>query len=89
MAKKYKVNQGFITQQLKDKTIIFSGERSIMFTLNETAAYIFNCIKRGLNEEKIADSIQSYYNVDSKTAKEDLDTCLEVLIKKKIISPKN
>lgn len=87
-ARKYKLNQGFITQKLKDKVVIFSGERSRMYTLNETAAYILNSLKLGWSEEKIQDRIQTSYKIDIKTAKDDVSSCINELVKKQIISIK-
>ena len=45
--KVYKINQGFVTQKINNKTTIFSGEDSVLYTLNETAALIFSGIKLG------------------------------------------
>lgn len=83
---KYKINKGLITQKLDDKTVIFDGEESILYTFNETAGYIFKKIKSGEDEEKIIDLIVKRYQIKPETAKKDLKDLLVDLKKKKIIS---
>ncbi len=85
MPKKYQVNTGFIIQQLQDKTIIFSGERSAMLTLNDTAAYILKCIKKGWNDERIADELQKKYEIKKDYAKKDIEECIQILLDKELI----
>ncbi len=84
-AKKYKLNQGFVTQKLKDKIVIFSGERSLLFTLNDTAAFIYNGIKLGWDEEKIIKSICVKFDVNESRAGKDVNECIKDLIKKNIL----
>ena len=36
---KFKINKGFITQKMDDKTVIFDGEESMLYSFNETAVY--------------------------------------------------
>ena len=82
---KYKINKGLITQKLDDKTVIFDGDESILYTFNETASYIFKKIKSGEDEEKIVDLIVKRYQVKPEKAKKDLRDLLVDLKKKKII----
>lgn len=84
---KYKINKGLITQKLDDKTVIFDSEKSILFTFNETASYIFKNLKKGLSDEKIITKIVQRYSVSLEKAKKDLKTLLSDLKKKKIILP--
>lgn len=82
---KYKINVGFITQKIGDKTTIFSGERSILFTLNETAAYMFNGLKLGWEKKKIINGLMDRYEISKDEAKEDLEKFTQKLLKKRII----
>lgn len=84
--KSYKLNQGFITQKINNKTTIFSGEDSVLHTLNETAALIFNGIKLGWNKNKIAEKLMDKYGIGQKKALQDIDILLDELLSKKIIS---
>jgi hypothetical protein len=84
--KKYKLNLGFITQKIDDQYTIFSGEDSILHSLNDTAAYIFQGIKLGWNESKIIDGLVLKFNATPNQAKQDLVEFTELLLKKNIIS---
>ncbi len=83
---KYKLNQGFITQRIGNKTTVFAGEESILFTLNETAAYIFNGIKLGWTKEKIVEGLVKKYGASKIQAEKDILGFTQELLKKKIIS---
>ena len=82
---KYKINKGFIVQKLDDKTVIFDGEESVLYTFNETASFIFKKIKSGEDEEKTVDLIAKRYQIKPEKAKKDLKDLLVDLKKKKII----
>lgn len=84
--KKYQVRKGFIIQKLDDKTVIFDGEESILYSFNETASYIFKKIKRSWNEKKIIQGLVKRYKIAEKRAKKDVSELLRDLKKKKIIS---
>ncbi|MEK7597030.1 MAG: PqqD family protein [Patescibacteria group bacterium] len=83
---KYKINKGLITQKLDNKTVIFDGDESILYTFNETASYIFKKIKSGEDEERIINLIVKRYQIKPEKAKKDLRDLLVDLKKKKIIS---
>ena len=85
---KYKINKGFIIQKLDDKTIIFDGEESVLYTFNETASFIFQKLKKGWEEEKIVSDLVKKYQVKEKRARKDLKDLIGELLKKKIISKK-
>ena len=82
---KYKINKGFITQKLDDKTVIFDGEESMLYTFNETASYIFSKLKIGWEKEKIIGGLAKIYKVKEKKAEADLNDLIKDLLKKKII----
>ncbi|OIO15053.1 hypothetical protein AUJ73_01370 [Candidatus Gottesmanbacteria bacterium CG1_02_37_22] len=84
--KKYKINKGFIIQKLDGKTTIFDGEESLLYTFNETASFIFDKIKLGWNETKIATVLGKKFQVDLETTNRDISGLVKELIKKKIIS---
>lgn len=82
---KYKLNKGFITQKLDEKTVIFDGSSSILYTFNKTASYIFEKIKKGWETEKIIDQIVKSYPVKREQAEKDFMELVSDLKKKKII----
>lgn len=82
---KYKINKGFITQKLDDKIVIFDSEESMLYTLNETASYIFKKLKSGWDKEKIIQNIGKKYKINQKKINQDFDDLIENLIKKNII----
>lgn len=81
----YKIQKGLIVQKIDDKTVIFDAEESILYTLNETAAYIFQKLKRGFDKEKIIDQMTKRYQVKKERLEKDFDEFIEKLKKKKII----
>lgn len=83
---KYRVNKGFIVQKLDNKTVIFDGEESALYTFNETASYIFQKLKLGWEENKIIEAIIKKYGVKRERLDEDVRELISDLKKKKIIS---
>lgn len=83
---KYKINKGFIIQKLDDKTVIFDGEESILYTFNETASYIFKKLKLGWEIDKIVQALVKKYEVKEAKAKKDVKDLANDLKKKNILS---
>ena len=83
--KQYKINKGFITQKLDDKTVIFDGEESVLYTFNETASFIFHKLKFGWEEERIVDALVKKYAIKPAKAYSDLKYLLTDLRQKNII----
>ncbi len=86
--KKYSVNKSFITQKIGEKKSIFDTENSFLYTLNETATYVFDKLRLGWNEEKIKEALIKKYDVADKQATKDILEIIEEFKKKKIISSK-
>lgn len=84
----YTITKGLITQKLDNKTVIFDGEESVLYTFNETASYIFLKIKAKWNEEKIILSLVKRYGVKEERAEKDVKELIKDLLKKKIIRKK-
>lgn len=81
----YTITKGLITQKLDNKTVIFDGEESILYTFNETASYVFLKIKAKWDEKKIVLSLVKRYGVKEERAKKDVKELIKDLLKKKII----
>ena len=82
---KFKINKGFITQKLDDKTVIFDGEESVLYTFNESASFIFRELKKGEDQESIVSSLVKRYGIKEKKAEKDLNDLVADFLKKKII----
>lgn len=82
------INKNLIIQKLDKKTVIFDGEKSLLYTLNETATLMLNYLKKGWNVEKITEKIVHSYAVNKEQAKKDIDTILRDFTNKKIILKK-
>ncbi len=82
---KYTLKQGFITQKKGNQTSLFNGEESILYTFNETASFLFEQIKNGLDEDKIIELIGKKYRIEEKQAQLDLKKFIKDLKNKKII----
>lgn len=83
---KFKLKQGFITQKKGNQTTLFNGEKSILFTLNDSASFMFEQIKKGLEEEKIIEMIVKKYKIGEVEAKKDFEELLKDLKNKRIIT---
>ena len=83
---KYKINHGFIIQKIDNKVMIFSGEESVLRTLNETAAYIFQKLRIGWENEKIVEGLVEKFGAMQKQAKEDLEDFIKLLLRKQILT---
>jgi hypothetical protein len=82
---KYKIQKGLIVQKLGKETVIFDGEESVLYTLNETASEIFKMIKKGLSEEEIVEKMVKKYSIKKERAEKDVRELVEELIKKGIV----
>ncbi|MEK7072371.1 MAG: PqqD family protein [Patescibacteria group bacterium] len=87
---KYKINKGFIVQKLGNKTTIFDGEKSQLYTFNQTASFIFDKIKKGLSKEEIIELMIKKYKISNIRAQKDyLGLEKELFAKKIIVNSRN
>ena len=85
--KKYKLNKGFIVQKIDNKITIFDSEKSMLFTFNQTASFVFNKIKQGWDKEKVIDELVKKYQIKKEKAEKDVWEFVGELVKKGIIKP--
>ncbi len=83
--KQYKINTGYIVQELEGSLTIFDPEQSILFNLNETASYIFNKLKKGKAVTEIVSALTKQYDASQKHLLADVDEILQTMLKNKII----
>ena len=84
--KKIKINKGFITQKSGKKLTIFDPEASIVYSFNETAAFIFERIKRDSTVGEIIEKVCKKYDVSKDKAQSDVSEFLNTLVKNKIVT---
>lgn len=84
--KKYDIKKGFIIQKLGQKIAIFDGEKSTLYTFNETATFIFNKLKSGWEKEKIIVGLSTKYKVKRWAVERDFDEFMKELQRKKIVA---
>jgi len=81
-----KINKGIVIQKKGKTSTIFDGEKSILFTLNDTATFIFSCLKLDKKTEEIAKFMVKKYKITPDVATKDIRDFITELKKKKIVS---
>lgn len=81
----YKVKKGLIIDKLGDKTKILDGEKSLFYSFNDTATFVFEKLKQGINEKEIVNALVKTFSVKRDRAEIDLKEFISDLIKKRII----
>ncbi len=82
---KYKVNKGFVTKVLNGRLSIFDSEKSVLYRFNESATFIFEKIKAGLDKSLITEGLVKKYDVKKEDVTKDVDTLIKDLISKQIV----
>jgi len=82
---KYILKKGFISQKIGDKITIFDGEQSVMYTFNQSAAFIFEKLKQGIDKDKIIDLLAKKYDIKREKAKIDVEKFIADLKSKKVL----
>lgn len=84
----YRINAGFVTQQLDGKLVMFDANNSTLYTFNETAELIFKKIKLGWDEDKILLFLEKRYALKPSLLRKDLKEVMKILLKNSIIVKK-
>ena len=85
-----KIKEGFILKNVADSFVVVPTGANIvdfsaMITLNETGAFLWEILKEDVTEENLIAALMSEYDVDEKTAGEDVAEFVAVLADKKVI----
>jgi len=81
---KYKINNDIITHRIDNLLVGIDSKKSLLYTFNETAEFIFNKVKLGWEEEKIVLTLAKKYEVTLPTVKKDVKALIKDMIKNKI-----
>lgn len=81
-----KINKDFLVTELGDEVLLIpTGQAEDSFRgivrLNETAAFIVNCLKEEATPEQITDALLAEYEVERTAAKNHIDELIENLRK--------
>ena len=80
-----KIKEGFILKEIADTFVVVPiGENmvdfSLMITINETGAFLWNCLKTDKTREELADDLMSEYEGATREEMlEDIDGFLALL----------
>lgn len=83
------MRKGLINQRAGNSLIIFDTDKSILYTFNKTAKFIFERLKKGMAADLIAKQLTNEFDISSSQAKKDIDRLTSTLIKKKIAEKVN
>lgn len=72
-----KIRDGFLLKEIADSFVVVPvGENlvdfSSMITLNETAAFAWSLLSKGINADQLMEEFLKEYDVDEETAREDI-----------------
>lgn len=85
-----KIQPGFALKEVADSFVIVPTGANIvdfsaMITINETGAFLWECLKEDVTEEELCQKLCAEYEIDAQTALCDIKEFTEVLIAKKVI----
>ena len=77
---KYKLGGNIVISVLEDEGIAFDAARYLGFHLNDTAAFILNCLKKEpLSKKQLAEKITAAYQVEEEEAFCDIEELMKNL----------
>ena len=85
-----KLKSEFIINQIGDEYIVVPTDDEItdfgaMISLNETGAFLWILLGEETTREALCENLLKEYNVDKKTAEEDVDEFINILKEKNLL----
>lgn len=85
-----KIKSGFITRKIGDKIVAVAvGERiksfNGMITINETGEFIWKCLEKETDTDKIVKKIMKHYDIDEALAREATEKFIDELRKNNLL----
>ncbi len=80
--KKITIVKGYITQRSGKTITIFDAEKSVLLTLNNSATFIFDRLKRGAGTRAIAADLVNEFKVTEEKAEKDVADFIKTLLLK-------
>lgn len=82
---KLRIRKGLINQRAGNTLIIFDTDKSLLYTFNKTAKFIFESLRKGMTIDSIVKQLTKEFDVSATQAKKDIDRLISTLIKKRIV----
>ncbi|MBE7048286.1 MAG: PqqD family protein [Ruminococcaceae bacterium] len=85
-----KIKDGFVVKKIADSTVVVPvGDNlvnlQLMITLNESGAFLWNCLQSETTEEELVAAMTAEYAVDAETARQDVNAFIMQLKEHKIL----
>lgn len=80
------IKKGQIVEKIGNKIRIFDPEKSELYSLNESASYIFGKIRSGAKKNEIIRLLKKKYGLTTIQAKHDYSNLVKEMRKRKIIA---
>ena len=79
-----KIKDGYLVRDIAGAHVVVpAGEQAAEFnglmTLNETAAFIWNILAKGADEDEVVDALLGEYDIDEPTARNDAKKVIDLL----------
>ncbi len=85
-----KIKDGYLLKKMLGKYMIFSASpdngSNAVHTLNETGAFLWDHVSKGLGKNELVEKLLDEYDVDRETAQKDVDAFLSRLQSLNILS---
>lgn len=85
-----KIKDGFVLREVAGSFIVVAVGEAVkhfngMINLNETGAFLWKILEKGANKEELVEKLLAEYDVDEKTAKDDVDNFINKLSEAKLV----
>ena len=85
-----KIKDGFIIKTIAGSTVAVPvGENlvnlQLMLTLNESGAFLWQCLQKKCTEEELVEAMTAEYDIDAETARADVLEFITVLKENQIL----
>lgn len=90
MDKIYKIKEGFIIKNISDEYVVIPTGKGmvdfkLMLTLNETGAWMWERLHKGISKKQLLEDLLSEFDADESTALSDIEEFINVLLDKCLI----
>ena len=78
-----KIKQGFVLRKFQDQWLAIATDdlptlQNALVTLNKTGAFVWQCLQQETSYDTLLERITDQYDVDTATARADLDRFIEI-----------
>lgn len=85
-----KIKQGFLLREVAGSYLVVAVGEAVkefkgIINLNETGAFLWRLAEKGTTKEEMLKELLNEYDVDEKTAAEDIDKFTDKLVEAKLV----